>query len=126
MNIAEIRLSGQLAGTIFHDALGAFARLDTVEAAQIMREDEAIDEQYRALLRRLPAYNGRYDLLVLDLGLAGGLAGLAQRSSRPRRAAVPPLRSSFSEGGHQEMEFRPSLEIVPRQRSSVSHKWRKP
>ena len=56
MNIAEIRLSGKLAGTIFHDALAAFARLDTVAAAQIMREDDAIDEQYRAFVRKLPAY----------------------------------------------------------------------
>ena len=56
LNIAEIRTSGQMAGTIFHDALAAFARLDTVEAARIMREDEAIDEQYRAFVRKLPAY----------------------------------------------------------------------
>ncbi|RAR55282.1 phosphate transport system regulatory protein PhoU [Paraburkholderia unamae] len=56
LDIAEIRTSGQMAGTIFHDALAAFARLDTVEAARIMRDDEAIDEQYRAFVRRLPAY----------------------------------------------------------------------
>lgn len=56
MNIAEIRSSGQMAGTIFHNALAAFARLDTVEAARIMREDEAIDEQYRAFVRKLPTF----------------------------------------------------------------------
>jgi phosphate transport system protein len=56
LNIAEIRSLGQMAGTIFHDALAAFARLDTVEAARIMREDEAIDEQYRAFVRKLPTY----------------------------------------------------------------------
>ncbi|MEM5404656.1 phosphate signaling complex protein PhoU [Paraburkholderia unamae] len=56
MNIAEIRSSGQMAGTIFHNALAAFARLDAVEAARIMREDEAIDEQYRAFVRKLPGY----------------------------------------------------------------------
>lgn len=56
LNIAEIRSSGQMAGTIFHHALAAFARLDTVEAARIMREDEAIDEQYRAFVRKLPAF----------------------------------------------------------------------
>jgi phosphate transport system protein len=56
MNIAEIRSSGELATIIFHNALAAFARLDTVEAAQIMREDEAIDLQYRAFVRKLPAY----------------------------------------------------------------------
>ncbi|MEX3921117.1 phosphate signaling complex protein PhoU [Paraburkholderia sp. BR10872] len=56
MDIAEIRSSGRMAGIIFHDALAAFARLDAVEAARIMREDEAIDEQYRALVRKLPTY----------------------------------------------------------------------
>jgi phosphate transport system protein len=56
VNIAEIRSSGQMAATLFHDALAAFARLDTVEAARIMREDEAVDEQYRAFVRRLPTY----------------------------------------------------------------------
>ena len=56
LEIAEIRSSGQMEVTILHDALAAFARLDTVEAARIMREDEAIDQQYRAFVRRLPAY----------------------------------------------------------------------
>ena len=56
MNIAEIRLSGHMAETIFHNALAAFARLDTAEAARIMREDEAIDEQYRAFVRKLPTF----------------------------------------------------------------------
>lgn len=56
MNIAEIRLSGQMAATIFQDALAAFARLDAVEAARIMREDQAIDEQYRAFVRKLLTY----------------------------------------------------------------------
>ncbi|CAG9252282.1 Phosphate-specific transport system accessory protein PhoU homolog [Paraburkholderia unamae] len=56
MSVAEIWSLGQMAGTIFHDALAAFARLDAVEAARIMREDEAIDEQYRAFVRKLPAY----------------------------------------------------------------------
>lgn len=56
VNIAEIQSSGQMAATILHHALAAFARLDTVEAARIMREDEAIDDQYRAFVRKLPAY----------------------------------------------------------------------
>ncbi|MCI0150173.1 phosphate signaling complex protein PhoU [Paraburkholderia sediminicola] len=56
VNIAEIRLSGQMATAILHHALAAFARLDTVAAARIMREDEAIDDQYRAFVRKLPTY----------------------------------------------------------------------
>ncbi|KAK43706.1 transcriptional regulator PhoU [Caballeronia jiangsuensis] len=56
INTAEIRLSGQMAAAILHRALDAFARLDIAGAAQIVREDEAIDEQYRAFMRKLAAF----------------------------------------------------------------------
>lgn len=56
VNVAEIRSSGQMAATLLRDALAAFARLDTVEASRVMREDEAIDEQYRKFVRKLPMY----------------------------------------------------------------------
>lgn len=56
INIPEIQLSGQLATTILHRALDAFARLDVADAAQIVREDEAIDQQYRAFMRRLATF----------------------------------------------------------------------
>ncbi|BFG80090.1 phosphate signaling complex protein PhoU [Paraburkholderia terrae] len=64
VDTTEIRLSGQLAATIFRDALAAFARLDTVEAARIMREDEAIDDQYRAFVRKLPTYMARNPRII--------------------------------------------------------------
>ncbi|MGF6408674.1 phosphate signaling complex protein PhoU [Paraburkholderia sp. MM5482-R1] len=56
VNIAEIQSSGQMAATILRNALAAFARLDTVAAARIMRDDEAIDDRYRAFVRKLPTY----------------------------------------------------------------------
>jgi len=56
INTAEIKLSGQMAAAILHRALDAFARLDIAGAAQIVREDEAIDEQFRAFMRKLAAY----------------------------------------------------------------------
>jgi phosphate transport system protein len=56
INTAEIQSSGQMAASILHNALAAFARLDTVAAARIMREDEAIDDRYRAFVRKLPTY----------------------------------------------------------------------
>ncbi|WP_213309245.1 phosphate signaling complex protein PhoU [Paraburkholderia sacchari] len=56
VNVAEIQASGRMAATILHHALAAFARLDTVAAAQIMREDDAIDDQYRAFVRKLATY----------------------------------------------------------------------
>ena len=56
INIAEIKLSGEMAVSILRRALDAFARLDTVAAAQIMRDDKAIDEEFRAFVRKLISY----------------------------------------------------------------------
>ncbi|PLZ03061.1 phosphate transport system regulatory protein PhoU [Burkholderia sp. WAC0059] len=56
VNIAEIRVSGEMAVSILRRALDAFARLDTVAAAQIVRDDKAIDEEFRAFVRKLVTY----------------------------------------------------------------------
>lgn len=56
VNIAEIKLSGEMAVSILRRALDAFARLDTVAAAQIVRDDKAIDEEFRAFVRKLVTY----------------------------------------------------------------------
>jgi phosphate transport system protein len=53
INVAEVKMSGQMAAAILRRALDAFARLDVIDAAQIVPEDEAIDEQYRAFMRKL-------------------------------------------------------------------------
>jgi phosphate transport system protein len=56
VNIAEIKVSGEMAVTILRRALDAFARLDTVAAAQIVRDDKAIDDEFRAFVRKLVTY----------------------------------------------------------------------
>jgi phosphate transport system protein len=56
VNIAEIKLSGDMAVSILRRVLDAFARLDTVAAAQIVRDDKAIDEEFRAFVRKLVTY----------------------------------------------------------------------
>ncbi len=56
VNIAEIKVSGEMAVSILRRALDAFARLDTVAAAQIVRDDKAIDEEFRAFVRKLITY----------------------------------------------------------------------
>ncbi len=56
INIAEIRHSGEKASHMLRRALDAFARRDTVSAAQIVLEDEAIDDQFRAFVRKLVTY----------------------------------------------------------------------
>ena len=56
VNIAEIRVSGEMASSVLHRALDAFARMDTTAAEQIIRDDEAIDNQFRAFTRKLVTY----------------------------------------------------------------------
>jgi phosphate transport system protein len=56
INIAEIKVSGEMALHILRRALDAFARMDTVAAAQIIRDDEAIDNEFRAFVRKLVTY----------------------------------------------------------------------
>ena len=53
INIAEIKVSGEMASQILRRALDAFARMDTVAAAQIVQDDEAIDNEFRAFVRKL-------------------------------------------------------------------------
>ncbi len=56
INIAEIKVSGEMASHILRRALDAFARMDSVAAAQIVRDDEAIDNEFRAFVRKLVTY----------------------------------------------------------------------
>jgi phosphate transport system protein len=56
INIAEAKVSGEMASHILRSALDAFARMDTVAAAQIVRDDEAIDNAFRAFARKLVTY----------------------------------------------------------------------
>jgi len=53
INIAEIKVSGEMASQILRRALDAFARMDTVAAAQIVQDDEAIDNEFRVFVRKL-------------------------------------------------------------------------
>ena len=51
--IPDIRLSGDAATIMLHKSLDAFARMDAQAAAQLIDEDESIDERFRAVLRQL-------------------------------------------------------------------------
>ncbi|MFL9887605.1 phosphate signaling complex protein PhoU [Paraburkholderia agricolaris] len=53
VNISEIKAAGKLAVDILRHALDAFARMDTVAAAQIVKDDEAIDNEFVAFMRSL-------------------------------------------------------------------------
>jgi phosphate transport system protein len=56
INVAEIRLSGQMAISLLRRSLDAFARLDAIAAAEVVEEDRQIDEEFRAFVRKLISY----------------------------------------------------------------------
>lgn len=49
----EIRHVGNIAVRMLRQALDAFARLDTAQAAQVVREDVTIDNEFRSIVRQL-------------------------------------------------------------------------
>ena len=53
MPIAAVKHVGDIALGMLRKALDALARLDTAAAASIVREDFAIDEEFRAIVRQL-------------------------------------------------------------------------
>ncbi|BDC43429.1 phosphate signaling complex protein PhoU [Paraburkholderia terrae] len=56
ISLAELKQCGELASSILHRVLDAFARMDAVAAAQIVRDDKAIDDVFRAFVERLVAH----------------------------------------------------------------------
>ncbi len=49
----DIKHAAELALDMLHKALDAFARLDVAAAAQVVRQDEQVDEEFRAIMRYL-------------------------------------------------------------------------
>ncbi len=52
----EIRHVGNIAVKMLRDALDAFARLDSAQAAQVVREDVTIDDEFRSIVRQLVTF----------------------------------------------------------------------
>ena len=52
-SFANIRHAADVALSMLRQALDAFARLDTAAAAGVIREDRAIDSEFRSILRQL-------------------------------------------------------------------------
>ena len=52
----EIRHMGNIAVQMLRQALDAFARMDAGQAAQVVREDVTIDDEFRAIVRQLVTF----------------------------------------------------------------------
>jgi phosphate transport system protein len=51
--ISDSRTAADIALGMLRKVLDAFARLDAVAAAAVIREDQAIDDEFRSILRQL-------------------------------------------------------------------------
>ena len=51
--LADVRRTGSIVVGMLRKALDAFARLDSVAAAEVIRDDAAIDEAFRGIMRQL-------------------------------------------------------------------------
>ena len=51
--LGEIRHVGNIAVQMLRQALDAFARLDAAQAAQVVREDATLDDEFRSIVRQL-------------------------------------------------------------------------
>lgn len=56
MGALEIRHIGVQVNTMLHAALQAFQQFDSTMALQVMREDEAVDKEYRSAVRALVTF----------------------------------------------------------------------
>lgn len=55
-NYRELQSMGNHVRGMLHDALDAFARLDSKQAIKVAREDEEIDAEYEGIIRQLITY----------------------------------------------------------------------
>jgi len=56
INVAEIRIAGQMALGLLRRSLDAFARMDSKAAALIVADDIEIDNEFRGFVRKLNSY----------------------------------------------------------------------
>jgi len=54
--LTDIRKVGEIGTRMLRDVLDAFARLDPVDAARIIREDATVDDHFRGIMRQLITY----------------------------------------------------------------------
>jgi phosphate transport system protein len=54
--VSDVSFEANLATALLRRALDAFARLDTAQAVQVIREDNEIDEEFDGLMRKLITY----------------------------------------------------------------------
>jgi phosphate transport system protein len=110
VNIAEIKISGGLASNVLRRALDAFARMDSVAAQQIILDDEAIDNEFRAFMRKLVTSmmeNPRTIATALDyLSIAKAIERIGDHATNIAESVVYVVRGTDIRHEHRKQQER--------------------
>jgi phosphate transport system protein len=113
INIAEIKVSGEMASNVLRRALDAFARMDTAAAEQIIRDDEAIDNEFRAFVRKLVTYmmeDPRAITTGLDyLSIAKAIERIGDHATNIAESVVYVVRGTDIRHEHRKQREREEL-----------------
>lgn len=108
VNIAEIKISGTMAANVLRRALDAFARMDTVAAEQIILDDEAIDNEFRAFVRKLVTSmteNPRTIATALDyLSIAKAIERIGDHATNIAESVVYVVRGTDIRHEHRKRQ----------------------
>jgi phosphate transport system protein len=108
VNIAEIKISGAMAANVLRRALDAFARMDTVAAEQIILDDEAIDNEFRAFVRKLVTSmteNPRTIATALDyLSIAKAIERIGDHATNIAESVVYVVRGTDIRHEHRKRQ----------------------
>ncbi|WP_122156384.1 phosphate signaling complex protein PhoU [Paraburkholderia sp.] len=108
VNIAEIKVSGAMAADVLRRALDAFARMDTAAAEQIILDDEAIDNEFRAFVRKLVTSmteNPRTITTALDyLSIAKAIERIGDHATNIAESVVYVVRGTDIRHEHRKRQ----------------------
>jgi phosphate transport system protein len=108
VNIAEIKISGAMAANVLRRALDAFARMDTAGAEQIILDDEAIDSEFRAFVRKLVTSmteNPRTIATALDyLSIAKAIERIGDHATNIAESVVYVVRGTDIRHEHRKRQ----------------------
>lgn len=112
--ITEIKTSGEMASHMLRRALDAFARMDATEAAQVVRDDEAIDTEFRAFVRRLVT-SMKEDPRIIQIGLdylfiAKAIERIGDHATNIAETVVYVVRGTDIRHEHRKQRGRDTLD----------------
>lgn len=114
LNITEIKTSGEMASHMLRRALDAFARMDATAAAQVVRDDETIDTEFRAFVLKLVA-SMKEDPRTIQMGfdylfIAKAIERIGDHATNIAEAVVYVVRGTDIRHEHRKQRGRDTLD----------------